>query len=52
LVADGARPAHEHLEGWRQHDAAVERWLSAFLGVWASGGLREEAAPAFAMAAE
>jgi GMP synthase (glutamine-hydrolysing) len=57
LDADGAHPAHEHLEGWRQHDAAVERWLSAFLGVWAGGALQAAAAgfassPAFAMAAE
>lgn len=53
LTADGARPAHEHLEGWRRYDAAVERWLSAFLGVWASGALQAPALPpAFAMAAE
>jgi len=52
LGAQGARPAHEHLDGWRQHDAAVERWLASFLAVWASGGLRRTQTPSFAIAAE
>lgn len=52
LNAEGARPAHEHLEGWRLHDAAVERWLTAFLGVWAAGALPAAAPASYAMAAE
>jgi len=52
LNAEGARPAHEHLDGWRQHDAAVEKWLAAFLGTWASGALRAPPSESFAIAAE
>jgi len=52
LNAEGARPAHEHLDGWRQYDAAVEKWLAAFLGTWASGALAAPAAESFAIAAE
>ncbi len=52
LNAEGARPAYEHLHGWLQHDAAVDRWLSAFLAVWARDGLRAPSHPAFAFAAE
>jgi GMP synthase (glutamine-hydrolysing) len=52
LNAEGARPAHEHLDGWRQHDAAVEKWLAVFLGTWASGALAATPAQSFAIAAE
>lgn len=30
----GAHPRHHHLEGWFRHDAAVARWLEAFLRRW------------------
>jgi len=35
----GARPAHEHLHGWYQHDHAVGRWLDAFLSAWIKNAL-------------
>jgi GMP synthase (glutamine-hydrolysing) len=34
LELPGARPAEEHLEGWRLHDRAVDAWIRAFLGHW------------------
>jgi GMP synthase (glutamine-hydrolysing) len=37
LTEPGARPRHRHLEGWFRHDAAVERWSSAFLRRWLAG---------------
>ena len=30
----GARPPHEHREGWYQHDPAIDRWIQAFLAAW------------------
>jgi GMP synthase (glutamine-hydrolysing) len=36
----GAQPPHAHFEGWRLHDAAVARWLKAFLAHWLAGGAR------------
>ncbi|MBL8590228.1 MAG: glutamine amidotransferase [Methylobacteriaceae bacterium] len=35
LELPGARPQHEHLDGWRLHDAAVARWIDGFLRRWA-----------------
>jgi GMP synthase (glutamine-hydrolysing) len=37
LELPGARPAQEHLEGWRLNDAAVDAWIRAFLGHWLAG---------------
>jgi GMP synthase (glutamine-hydrolysing) len=39
LKRPGARAPHEHLDGWRQHDQAVERWIEAFLPSWILGAL-------------
>jgi GMP synthase (glutamine-hydrolysing) len=50
----GARAPHEHLDGWRQHDQAVARWLEAFLPRWILGVLPAAdygAAPAAPLAA-
>ncbi|HLH11663.1 MAG TPA: glutamine amidotransferase [Methylovirgula sp.] len=33
----GAHPRHLNLEGWYRHDAAVARWLDAFLPAWIEG---------------
>jgi GMP synthase (glutamine-hydrolysing) len=46
----GAHPRHLHLEGWYRHDAAVARWLEAFLTSWAAprGSLRDSLDRAFA----
>ncbi|MBK9081399.1 MAG: glutamine amidotransferase [Rhizobiales bacterium] len=37
LALPGARPRHEHLEGWYRHDAAVGRWLRGYLRRWLAG---------------
>ena len=34
LCRPGARPPHEHLDGWRQYDDEVVRWLETFLPCW------------------
>lgn len=34
MAAPGARPAEDHREGWYQHDRAIFRWTSDFLGKW------------------
>jgi GMP synthase (glutamine-hydrolysing) len=34
LTLPGAQPRERHLEGWLQFDAAVDRWLRAFLPDW------------------
>ncbi len=39
LARPGARPPHEHLEGWRQYDHAVARWIEAFVPRWSFGAL-------------
>ncbi len=31
----GAKPRHEHLDGWFEYDPAVRRWLDGFLDLWA-----------------
>ena len=36
LSEEGAQPRHLHQQGWFQYDAAVARWLTAFLGRWLS----------------
>lgn len=38
LELPGARPRHEHLDGWRVHDAPVGRWLTGFLARWVRSG--------------
>jgi GMP synthase (glutamine-hydrolysing) len=37
LCLPGAQPRQSHLDGWFQHDAAVARWLRAFLPAWMEG---------------
>jgi GMP synthase (glutamine-hydrolysing) len=37
LTEPGACARHRHVEGWFRHDAAVARWLRAFLRRWLSG---------------
>jgi GMP synthase (glutamine-hydrolysing) len=37
LNEPGACPRHRHIEGWLRHDAAVARWLQAFLRRWLAG---------------
>ena len=39
LTRPGARPRHEHLDGWFQHDGAVSAWLRAFLAAWSVDAL-------------
>ena len=39
LSHPGARPAHEHLHGWYQHDRAVGHWLDGFLSRWIKNSL-------------
>jgi GMP synthase (glutamine-hydrolysing) len=39
LNRPGARPAHEHLHGWFQHDRAVSHWLERFLPLWIKNAL-------------
>ncbi len=54
LTSSGAQ-AHEHREGWFQHDRGLEAWIAAFLNQWASNALNWPRAPAeagFAVAAE
>jgi GMP synthase (glutamine-hydrolysing) len=54
LVSSGAQ-AHEHRQGWFQHDPGLEAWIAAFLGPWANGELDWPCAQAqagFAVAAE
>lgn len=34
LSEKGAQPRHLHQQGWFRHDAAVARWLGAFLRAW------------------
>lgn len=54
LVSSGA-PAHEHRQGWFQHDRGLEAWIAAFLSPWANDALgwpREPAQAGFAIAAE
>ena len=36
LSEEGAHPPHLHQQGWFRHDAAVARWLAAFLRLWLS----------------
>lgn len=38
MAMPGARPRHEHLDGWYQHDGAVRRFLDAFLDHWLASG--------------
>ena len=35
MATPGAKPRHEHLSGWFEHDPAVRRWLDGFLDHWA-----------------
>ena len=35
MQTPGAKPRHEHLSGWFEHDPAVRRWLDGFLDHWA-----------------
>lgn len=54
LVSSGAQ-AHEHRQGWFQHDYASEAWISAFLRPWTNDALdwrRAPLQPGFAVAAE
>lgn len=39
LSRPGARPPHEHLADWYQHDPAVNHWLDRFLTAWIANGL-------------
>lgn len=34
LAAPGARPAPDHRADWYRFDAAIDRWISAFLRAW------------------
>ncbi len=46
LSLPGAQPRQSHLDGWYRFDAAVERWLKAFLPEWLEGRLpQREASP-------
>ncbi len=47
LSHPGARPAHEHLSGWYQHDQAVGRWLDKFLAAWIGNALPKVEALSF-----
>ena len=38
MAMPGALPRERHFEDWYQHDAAVARWLSAFLEQWVRNG--------------
>ncbi len=40
LSQNGASPRQEHLDGWFQHDGAVDMWISSFLRAWARDDLR------------
>ncbi|MDX7953133.1 glutamine amidotransferase [Lichenihabitans sp. Uapishka_5] len=52
MTMPGAWPTRQHhLDGWFAHDAAVARWLDAFLGFWISRG-RDSAQPATGPAIE
>jgi len=46
LTRPGARPPHEHLADWYQHDPAVNHWLDRFLSAWIANGLRHIEKPA------
>jgi len=35
LGHSGAPPREDHLEGWFQHDGAVDKWIATFLLAWA-----------------
>ena len=37
MGAPGTQAAHEHREGWFQHDAPVGRWVDEFLTRWIAG---------------
>ena len=39
LDHSGAPPRDQHLDGWFQHDGAVDKWISAFLRAWACNEL-------------
>lgn len=52
LSLPGAQPRQSHLDGWYRFDAAVERWLGAFLPHWLDGRLPRAAAPAPLASAE
>jgi GMP synthase (glutamine-hydrolysing) len=39
LSRPGARPPHEHLDGWFLHDRPVSHWLDSFLSAWIRGAL-------------
>jgi GMP synthase (glutamine-hydrolysing) len=41
LEMPGAQPRQAHLDGWFQHDAALGRWLGAFLDHWLGLSARE-----------
>lgn len=41
-----AQPAHAHLDGWRQHDRDVARWLNDFLRDWRASARAVRAARA------
>ncbi|HLH49257.1 MAG TPA: glutamine amidotransferase [Roseiarcus sp.] len=46
LSLPGAQPRQSHLDGWYRFDAAVERWLGAFLPQWLDGRLPRPVAAA------
>lgn len=46
LSLPGAQPRESHLDGWRQFDAPVERWLTAFLPQWLDSRLPRQGAGA------
>ena len=39
MAMPGALPRERHFRDWYQHDAAVARWLSAFLDRWVGHGV-------------
>jgi GMP synthase (glutamine-hydrolysing) len=39
LKLPGAQARQHHLDGWREHDPAVARWLQRFLPRWLAGAL-------------
>jgi len=54
LISSGGN-AHEHREGWFQHDRGLEGWIAAFMNRWAKDALdwpRSPAETGFAIAAE
>jgi GMP synthase (glutamine-hydrolysing) len=40
LLDPGAHPLEDHRAGWYQFDAAMDRWIGAFLDRWLAGGVR------------